>query len=148
FAKDAGSTPAASTMSACTLRFLLTRRDKDGTLGGMERNPSEGEKEKKRPLEVAKVGSVSVPIYRHKNIIPKRDALGEIIYGPPDQKGKKQALVKYESFIYTVAYYLGSQRVRQKFSNLDKARQEAERAATQIGNGEIEALKLKGHDRS
>lgn len=95
------STPAASTTPAVVFRFLLTGRDN----GGMERNPSEGKTERKRPLEFAKAGSVSVPIYRHKNIIPQRDSLGEIIYGPPDQKGKKQALVKYESFIYTVAYY-------------------------------------------
>jgi integrase len=113
----------------------------------MERNPSEGKTERKRPLEFAKAGSVSVPIYRHKNIIPQRDSLGEIIYGPPDQKGKKQALVKYESFIYTVAYYLGSQRVRKKFSDLAKAKREAELAAVQISNGDQEALKLTGHDR-
>jgi integrase len=114
----------------------------------MEKNPSEGKKEKRGPLEVVRAGSVSVPIYRHKNIIPQRDGLGQIIYGPPDENGRKRGLVKYESFIYTIAYYQGSQRVRQKFSDLEEARREAELAAIQIGNGEIEALNLKGHDRT
>jgi integrase len=102
----------------------------------------------RKPLEVVKVANVSVPIYRHTNIIPQRDAAGKVIYGPPDAKGKRRALIKYQSDIYTLAYYEGSKRVRQKFSDLAKARQEAQLAAIKIGNGELEALKLKGHDRT
>ena len=44
-----------------------------------------------------------------------------------------------------LAYYAGG---RQKFSDLEKARREANLAAVKIGNGELEALKLKGHDRT
>jgi integrase len=111
--------------------------------------PAEARIEKKgQPLEVIKVGNVSVPIYRHTNIIPQRDAAQKVIYGPPDAAGKRRALVRYQSNIYTLAYYAGSKRVRQKFSDLEKARREAELAAIKIGNGELEALKLKGHDRT
>jgi hypothetical protein len=101
-----------------------------------------------KPFEVVKIGNVSVPIYCHSNIIPQRDAAGKIIYGSPDANGKRLALVEYRSDIYTLAYYEGSKRIRQKFSSLEKAREEAQRAATKIANGEIEALKLKSHDRS
>jgi integrase len=108
----------------------------------------EGKNEKNGPLEVIKVGNVSVPIYRHTNIIPKRDEAGKIIYGPPDANGNQRALIKYQSDIYMLAYYTGSKRVRQKFSDLEEARREANLAAVKIGNGELEALKLKGHDRT
>jgi hypothetical protein len=96
-----------------------------------------------KPFKVVKIGNVSVPIYRHSNIIPQRDAAGKIIYGPPDSTGKQSALVEYQSDIFTLAYYEGAKRIRQKFSNLDKARAEAQRTATKIANGEIEVLKLK-----
>ena len=116
---------------------------------GVKTNLAPGKKEKKKqPLEVVKVGNVSVPIYRQTNIIPQRDSAGKIVYGPPDAKGKRRALIKYQSDIYMLAYYAGSKRVRQKFSDLDKARREAELAAIKIGNGELEALRLKGHDRT
>ena len=59
------------------------------------------EKEKKRqPLEIIKVGNVSLPVYRHTNIIPQRDPAGKILYGPPDAKGNRRALIKYQSDIY------------------------------------------------
>jgi integrase len=73
---------------------------------------------------------------------------GRILYGPPDAAGKRKALVKYESDIFLLAYYEGSKRVRQKFADLEKARREAETAAIKIGNGDLEALKLKAHDRT
>jgi len=103
---------------------------------------------KRKPFAVVKVGNVSLPIYRHANIIPERDAEKKIIYGPPDAKGERRALVKYRSDVYTLAYYEGSKRVRQKFSDLEKAKREAESAALKIGEGEVEALKLRGHDRT
>jgi len=102
----------------------------------------------RKPFAVVKVGNVSLPVYRHTNIIPKRDAQKKIIYGPPDASGKRRAVVKYKSEVYTLAYYEGSKRVRQKFSDLEKAKREAESAALKIGEGEVEALKLKGHARS
>ena len=101
-----------------------------------------------QPFELVKEGSVSVPIYAHTNIIPKRDAqTGAILYqSQPD--GKRQAIIKYQSVIYTVASYQGRKRVRQKFSDLTKARREAELIAIKLGNGEAEALKLTGGDRA
>jgi integrase len=108
-----------------------------------------GKKAKKRaPFAVVKVGNVSLPIYCHANIIPERDAQKKIVYGPPDARGKRRAKAKYRSEIYTLAYYDGSKRVRQKFSDLEKAKREAEQAAIKIGEGEIEALRLKGRDRT
>ena len=111
--------------------------------GKNRKNPRNG-----KALEVAKVGSVSVPIYRHTNIIPQRDAEGNIRYGPPNPDGRRQALVKYMSDIFTVIYYEGARRVRLKFSKLEKARNEAERAAIKLANGETEALELNSGDRT
>ncbi len=115
----------------------------------MKTNPSESKTAKSsKPLEVVKEGSISVPIYASANIIPQRDPqTGAILYDIlPD--GKRKARVKYQSEIYTIAYYSGSKRVRQKFSNLDKARKEAGLAAIKLANGEAEALKLTGGDRA
>ncbi len=72
----------------------------------MKTHPAEAKNRKNgKPLEVVKVGSVSVPIYRHTNIVPQRDSAGKIIYGPAPDEGKPQALVKYQSDIFTIAYY-------------------------------------------
>lgn len=49
---------------------------------------------------------------------------------------------------YTLAYHLGAKRKRQKFSSLDKAKTEAGRALAKLVNGESEALRLTGLDRS
>jgi integrase len=94
------------------------------------------------------VGSISIPIYAHTNIIPHRHPqTGAILYETlPD--GKLTARVKYQSDIYTVAYYVGTKRVRRKFSDLAKARREAEMVAIKLANGETEALKLTGGDRA
>jgi len=101
-----------------------------------------------RPLEIVKQGSISIPIYAHTNIIPQRDPqTGAILYESLPE-GKRKALVKYQSAIYTVAYYAGTKRVRQKFSDLAKARREAELIAIKLANGETEALKLTGGDRA
>ena len=115
----------------------------------MKTDPSKAKSCKtSQPFEVVKVGSISIPIYAHTNIIPQRDPqTGAILYeNLPD--GKRKALVKYQSDIYTVAYYTGTKRVRQKFSDLAKARREAELAAVKLANGETEALKLTGGDRA
>jgi integrase len=115
----------------------------------MKTNLSEAKSRKaSQPFEVVKEGSISIPIYVHTNIIPQRDPqTGAILYKSlPD--GKRKALVKYQSDIYTVAYYAGTKRVRQKFSDLAKARREAELIAVKLTNGETEALKLTGGDRA
>ncbi len=101
-----------------------------------------------KPFEVVKEGSVSVSIYRHTNIVPQRDDAGKIIYGPPGPDGKAKALVKYQSDIFTVIFYEGRKRVREKFSDLEKAKRRAGEVAIKLANGETEALKLKGHDRT
>jgi hypothetical protein len=103
---------------------------------------------KRKAFAVVKAGSISVPIYRHTNVIPQRDDSGKIIYRSPDAAGEQQALVKYQSDIFTVACYEGSKRVRLKFSDFEKAKKEAGLAAIKIGNGDIEAVKLRGHDRA
>jgi hypothetical protein len=89
-------------------------------------------KNKRQPFGTVKVGNVSVPIHRQTNIIPQRDPAGKIIYGAPDASGKRRALIKYQSDIYTLAYYEGSKRVRQKFSDLEKAKREAELAPSKL----------------
>jgi integrase len=48
---------------------------------------------------------------------------------------------------YTLSYHLGNQRVRQKFSDLDKAKEEADRVFVKLATGESEALKLNSTDR-
>ena len=100
----------------------------------------------RKPLEVIKLHGVSIPIYRHTNIISQCDRQGKIMYGPPGADGKPKVLVKYQSDIYTLAYCEGSKRVRLKFSELEKARSMAKDTITKIANGETEALKLKGDD--
>ncbi|MFZ0828831.1 MAG: site-specific integrase [Verrucomicrobiia bacterium] len=115
----------------------------------MKNDPSKAKSHKtSQPFEVVKVGSISIPIYAHTNIIPQRDPqTGVILYDSlPD--GKRKARVKYQSDIYTVAYYQGTKRVRQKFSDLAKAKREAELIAVKLANGETEALKLTGGDRA
>jgi len=115
----------------------------------MKTDPSKAKSHKtSQPFEVVKVGSISIPIYAHTNIIPERDPqTGAIFYDSlPD--GKRKARVKYKSDIYTVAHYQGTKRVRQKFSDLAKARREAELIAVKLANGEAEALKLTGGDRA
>ncbi|HEU5125105.1 MAG TPA: tyrosine-type recombinase/integrase [Verrucomicrobiae bacterium] len=101
-----------------------------------------------QPFEVVKVGSISIPIYAHNNIIPQRDPQSGAILYETQPDGTRKALVKYQSAIYTVAYYQGTKRVRQKFSDLTKARREADLIAIKLANGESEALKLTGGDRA
>jgi integrase len=114
--------------------------------------PSDAKSSKTRePFDVVKVGSVSVPIYANTNIIPQRDPqTGAIIYEtlPEGATAKPKALVKYQSTSYTLAYYEGTKRVRQKFSDPAKAQREAGLIAVKLANFEGEALKLKGTDRA
>ena len=70
----------------------------------MKKDPSKAKSHKtSQPFEVVKVGSISIPIYTHTNIIPHRHPqTGAILYETlPD--GKLKARVKYQSDIYTVA---------------------------------------------
>jgi hypothetical protein len=66
--------------------------------------------------------------------------------GNPARKPK--ALIRYQSEIHTTACYEGAKRILLKFSDLAKARAEANLIVVRLANGESEALKLRGHDRS
>jgi hypothetical protein len=87
------------------------------------------------PIEVAKEGSSSVPIYATTNRIYRLDPV------------TGQKTLKSEHPQFTVIYYEGSLRVKRKFADLPSARRVAELAATKLANGEVEVLKLKGTDR-
>src|SRR6266550_4639387 len=64
--RDAGSTPAASSMFCSNFSFVLDKTGQRRDSPDMKRNSAEGKKEEKRQsFEVIKVGNVSVPIYRH-----------------------------------------------------------------------------------
>ena len=118
----------------------------------MNSAPSEAENHKTgKPFDVVKVGSISIPIYANTNIIPQRNPqTGAICYEslPSGSTAKPKALVKYQSTIYTLAYYEGAKRVRLKFSDLAKAQREAQLIAVKLSNFDGEALKLKGTDRA
>jgi hypothetical protein len=107
----------------------------------MKNDPSKAKDHKtSHPFEAVKVGSISIPIYAHTNIIPQRDPQSGAILYDCLADGKRKARVKYMSAIYTVAYYAGTNRMRPKFSDLAKARREAELIAVKLANGETEAL--------
>jgi hypothetical protein len=79
----------------------------------VKKSPNQPRKRRRgKPFEVVKIGNVSVPIYRQTNIVPQRDSTGRIKYGQPDNAGKRRALVKYQSDIFTVSHYEGSKRIR------------------------------------
>ena len=90
----------------------------------------------KGPLEVVKQGSITVPIYSTTNRI----------YRLNPTSGVRE--LKSEHPQFTVIYYEGSRRVKRKFSDLVKARREADLAAIKLSNGEAEILKLTGTDRA
>ena len=70
-----------------------------------------------------------------------REGSAEVkIYQTPVTVGGK----RYQQF--TVAYYLGAKRVRQRFADFEEARTEAHAAAIKLANGEFAALKLNGSD--
>lgn len=54
---------------------------------------------------------------------------------------------KAERTYYRVVYHLGGKRHRLNFSNLDKAKGEAEAKAAQLSRGDVDAMQLSGKDR-
>src|SRR5215469_6273328 len=48
---------------------------------------------------------------------------------------------------YRVAYQIGGKRHRLNFSDLDKAKAEAEAKAAQLSRGDVDAMQLTGRDR-
>lgn len=89
----------------------------------------------KGPVEVVKLGSISVPIYSTPNRIYRRDPTS----------GTRSLAAEHPQF--TVVYYLGRNRVRRKFTTIELARVEANTALVKLANGDSEALKLTGRDR-
>jgi integrase len=88
-----------------------------------------------QPIVVAE-GSASVTIYPTVNRIYRRN---------PDT-GERELKSQHPQF--TLVYYSGNKRVKQKFNDRAKAESEARLAVTKIANGETEALKLTGRDRA
>jgi len=133
FAKDAGSTPAASTSF---YRYNLIVVDVTGLIRDNSRMKNNDCRPEKGPVEVVKQGSISVPIYATTNRI----------YRLNPASGRRE--LKSEHPQFTLSYYEGSRRVKRKFADLESARSEAEFAAVKLANGEIEVLKLRGTDRA
>ena len=55
--------------------------------------------------------------------------------------------VKPGGTYYRVAYHLGGKRHRLNFSDLDKAKEEAEAKAAQLSRGDMDAMQISGRDR-
>jgi integrase len=90
----------------------------------------------KGPIEIAKQGSITVPIYATTNRI----------YRINPGNGARE--LKSEHPQFTVIYYEGTRRVKRKFADIEKARREADLAAIKLANGEAEILKLTGIERA
>lgn len=127
------STPPASTIFYGLFEIVVDMTGLIRDSSGMKNKPETTEK---GPLEVAKQGSISVPIYATTNRI----------YRLNPATGQKE--LKSEHPQFTVIYYEGSRRVKRKFADLEKARREAELAKIKLANGELEVLKLTGTDRA
>jgi len=116
--RTAGSNPALSAIITNCLRIFLDSWCQIGDSYTMKTDA------KPAPIRV-KRGHVTVSIYRLSSLSGSQ---------------------RYEQFV--VVYYQGQRRVRRKFSDLKKAKQEAELIASRLVSGEAEALKLNGKDRS
>ena len=81
-------------------------------------------------------GSVTVKVYPTINRIYRRN----------ESTGERQLQSQHPQF--TLVYYSGTKRVKQKFADRAKAEAEAEVALNNLVNGESEALKLKRRDRA
>ena len=86
--------------------------------------PESRSRSPKFPLSVRE-GSVEVKVYAT----------------PFDLRGTKYSQ-------YSVCYYLGTRRVRERFSDLDKAKAAARAAAVKLANAELDAFELSASDRS
>ena len=73
--------------------------------------------------------------------IREGSAEGKIYLTPVTVGGKDYAQ-------FTVSYYLGGKRIRQRFSDLSKAETEAQAAVVKLSNADHEALKLSPSDRA
>lgn len=85
------------------------------------------------PLEI-KRGSVSVTIYPTWNRI----------YRPAANTNRRELKAAHPEF--TLAYYSGTQRIKKKFTDLVKAKAEAQSALDKLAKGDNAALKLTGKE--
>jgi len=92
--------------------------------------------ERKGPIEVVKEGNIRVPIYETINRI----------YRQRGDAGEKQLVAEHPQF--AISYYQGNKRILRKFTDLTTARREAQSIILNLVNGDSEALKLTGADRS
>ena len=76
-----------------------------------------------------KRGSAQVKIYRYKRI----------------RKKAQSRDTSYEEF--SVAFYIGTKRKKENFSDLNKAISFAEMKAAEISRGEVDTAKFSGSDR-
>ena len=133
WARDGGSTPPASTIVYRSFVIVVDLTVQIRGNPGMKTKPVSPTK---GPLEVVKLGSISIPIYATTNRIYRVNPAG----------GKRELKSQHPQF--TVIYYEGSRRVKRKFADLEKARREADLAGIKLSNGEAEILKLTGTDRA
>lgn len=99
------------------------------------RVPSPTPSDRKGPVKVVKLGSISVPIYETTNRI----------YRLNPATGQRELISAHPQF--TLAYYQGARRQRRKFTALVDAEDAASEILTKLANGDTEALKLTGNDR-
>jgi len=111
----------------------MTGQIRDTTGMKTQRSNSESDGPNGGPITVSE-GSISVKIYPTVNRIYRRNL----------QTGDKE--LKSEHPQFTLAYYSGSHRVKEKFSDEAKAQARARLVVTKLANGETEILKLTGAD--
>jgi integrase len=92
-------------------------------------------KPRSKPI-IVRDGSASVTIYPTVNRI----------YRFNSATGTRELKSAHPQF--TLVYYSGPKRVKQKFSDLAAAQAEARNAVVKLANGDAEALKLTGRDRA
>ena len=160
FVRDAGSTPAASTiLGLCFVEILdstgqirdnfrMKAKKLSPGLGTSEMAQGQSSKSKRQPIVVSE-GSVSVKIYRQINRLYQRvkdEATGKLVLVRDPRTGKKLVLSEHPQF--ELVYWSGSRRIKQKFTELPAAMRAAERAAIKLANGESDALKLSSTECS
>ncbi len=111
----------------------MTGQIRDNPRMKTQRNNPESDSSNGSPIAISE-GSSSVKIYRTVNRI----------YRANSQTGEQE--LKSEHPQFTLVYYLGSRRIKEKFSDQTKAEVRARQAVTLLANGETEALKLTGAD--
>ncbi len=132
FIRDAGSIPAASTIFHWYFEIVI---DLTGQIRDNPRMITNHSAPESEPI-VFREGSSIVKVYPTVNRIYRTNPV----------TGQRELKSQHPQF--TLVYYSGSHRVKQKFHDLAKAEREARLAVTKLANGESEALKLTGTDRA